>query len=147
MVKRIVSFFCDKSLVIFLIIGGLNTVVSMVGSQLLLSPFTSVMGEGKAYWASTALMFTFCGIFSFIFNRKYSFKSTAPLMKSIIKFVVVIAVCYVISFGISDFIAPILMGWVFPDVSSVWVVRFAMLVAQVIFTFCNYLGQRLWAFN
>lgn len=33
--KKLFSFFWDRSLLIFLIIGGLNTLVSMVGSQLL----------------------------------------------------------------------------------------------------------------
>ena len=32
--KKLFSFFWDRSLLIFLIIGGLNTRVSMVGSQL-----------------------------------------------------------------------------------------------------------------
>ena len=32
--KKLFSFFWDRSLLIFLIIGGLNTLVSMVGSQL-----------------------------------------------------------------------------------------------------------------
>lgn len=32
--KKLFSFFWDRSLLIFLIIGGLNTLVSMAGSQL-----------------------------------------------------------------------------------------------------------------
>ena len=39
------------------------------------------------------------------------------------------------------------MGRFFPAVSTDWQARIAMLVAQVIFTACNYLGQRLWAFK
>ena len=36
MFKKLFSFFWDRSLLFFLIIGALNTLVSMVGSQLLL---------------------------------------------------------------------------------------------------------------
>lgn len=137
--KRIFSFFWDKSLLIFLIIGGINTIVSMAGSQLLYG--------WLGYWGSTALMFAICSIFSFIFNRKYSFKSNAPLLQSILKFTIVITVCYFISFGISDFIMPYICGALFPSLSQQWVQRGAMLFAQCIFTACNYVGQRLWAFK
>lgn len=67
--------------------------------------------------------------------------------KAPVRFSVVIAVCYLISFGLSDFLVPMFMGRFFPAVSTDWQARIAMLVAQVIFTACNYLGQRLWAFK
>lgn len=139
LIKKLFAFFWDKSLLIFLIIGALNTIVSMAGSQLLYG----VLG----YWGSTALMFTVCSVFSFIFNRKYSFESKAPLLQSAVRFAVVIAVCYLISFGLSDLLVPALLGRVFPALSADWQARIAMLAAQVIFTGCNYLGQRLWAFK
>lgn len=145
--KKLLAFFWDKSLLIFLLIGGGNTIISMAGSQLLLSPMTSWWGETVAYWTSTALMFTLCSVASFILNRRFSFESTAPLAQSIFRFAIVIAVCYLISFGLSQFIVPKFMALFFPGVTSEWVTRIAMLVAQVIFTACNYLGQRLWAFK
>lgn len=145
--KKLFSFFWDKSLLIFLCIGAGNTVISMLGSQLLLNPLTNLWGATVAYWASTAFMFTICSIASFILNRKFSFESTAPLAQSIIRFSIVIAVCYLISFGLSDIIVPKAMALLFPAVGSQWVTRIAMLVAQVIFTGCNYIGQRLWAFK
>ena len=76
--KNCSRFFWDRSLLIFLIIGGLNTLVSMVGSQLLYGAL--------GYWGATALMFTVCSVFSFIFNRKYSFESKAPLLQSAVRF-------------------------------------------------------------
>ncbi len=137
--QKLFSFFWDKSLLMFLIIGGLNTVVSMAGSQLLYGAL--------GYWGSTALMFTVCSIFSFIFNRKYSFQSKAPLGQSAVRFAVVIAVCYLISFGLSDILVPGFLMRFFPAVPAEWRGRIAMLAAQAIFTCCNYLGQRLWAFK
>ena len=145
--KKIIEFFCDKSLVFFLIIGGINTVVSTVGSQLLLSPMTSWWGGTAAYWASTAIMFTLCSVFSFIFNRKYSFESKAPLGQSIVRFSVVIAVCYLISFGFSNYATPFIVNIFASALDKVWVTRIAMLLGQVLFTGLNYLGQRLWAFK
>lgn len=137
--KKLISFFWDRSLLIFLIIGGLNTVISMIGSQLLLNYL--------GYWGSTALMFALCSIASFYFNRKYSFESKAPLLQSAVRFSEVIAVCYLISFGLSKWLVPLVVGAFNWPVSTEWVMRIAMLVAQVIFTGCNYIGQRLWAFK
>lgn len=137
--KKLFSFFWDKSLLFFLLIGAANTLVSMAGSQLLYGAL--------GYWGATALMFTVCSVFSFIFNRKYSFESKAPLARSAARFAVVIAVCYLISFGLSDILVPGFLARVFPAVPEEWRGRIAMLVAQVIFTGCNYLGQRLWAFR
>ena len=48
--KKLIRFFCDRSLLFFLLIGGGNTIVSMIGSQLLYGAL--------GYWGSTALMFT-----------------------------------------------------------------------------------------
>lgn len=137
--KKVFAFFWDKSLLFFLLIGAANTLVSMAGSQLLYGAL--------GYWGATALMFTVCSVFSFIFNRKYSFESKAPLAQSAVRFAVVIAVCYLISFGLSDILVPGFLARAFPAVSEEWRGRIAMLVAQVIFTGCNYLGQRLWAFR
>ena len=139
MFKKLFSFFWDRSLLFFLIIGALNTLVSMVGSQLLLGAL--------GYWGSTALMFAVCSVFSFIFNRKYSFQSKAPLLQSAVRFTVVIAVCYLVSFGLSDFLVPWVVDAFAWPISTEWVTRIAMLVAQVIFTGMNYIGQRLWAWK
>lgn len=139
MFKKLFGFFFDKSLLIFLIIGGLNTIVSMAGSQLLYP----VCG----YWASTAIMYVLCSIFSFIFNRKYSFESKAPLLQSALKFAVVIGVCYLVAFGAAQPLTNWACNRLLPDLSAAWRDRLAMLVAQVIFTGLNYIGQRLWAFK
>ena len=39
--KKLFAFFWDKSLLIFAIIGAVNTVITMVGTQLLMGPFTN----------------------------------------------------------------------------------------------------------
>ncbi len=147
MIKKLFSFFWDKSLLIFLIIGGLNTIISMAGSQLLLVPLTSAIGGGAAYWASTSIMFVLCSIPSFIFNRKFSFESKAPLVPSIVRFSTVIAVCYLLGFGFSIYVTPAAVSLLGGAFSETIISRIAMLLGQVIFTLLNYLGQRLWAFR
>lgn len=138
-IKKIFSFFWDKSLFTFLLIGVGNTVISMVGSQLLYGSL--------GYWGSTALMFTLTSVVSFILNRRLSFQSKAPLLRSALRFAAVIAVCYLISFGLSDLLVPALLARLFPALSADWQSRIAMLAAQAVFTCLNYVGQRLWAFK
>lgn len=146
-IKKLFSFFWDKSLLTFILIGAGNTVITVLGSQLLLGPVTNAWGRAAGYWVSTAVMFALTSIISFVLNRKLSFKSNAPLGKSIFRFSVLIAVCYLISFSLSDMIMPALLGVVMPSLSVDWVTRISMLAAQVIFTGMNYVGQRLWAFK
>jgi putative flippase GtrA len=139
MVKKLFAFFWDKSLLLFLLIGGLNTIVSTLGSQLLYNAL--------GYWGSSALMFALCSVVSFVFNRKYSFQSHAPLLRAAVRFSIVIAVCYLVAFGAAQPLTTWAANCFFPALSTDWRNRIAMLVAQVIFTGCNYLGQRLWAFR
>lgn len=146
-VKKLFSFFWDKSLLFFLAVGLLNTVITQIGSQLLLRPVSDLWGPAAGYWIPTSLLFALTSVISFGLNRKYSFKSKAPLGQSILRFSLVIIVCYLIGFGLSDLVVPAFMGAVFPQVSTEWVTRIAILGAQVIFTGLNYIGQRLWAFK
>lgn len=147
MIKKLARFFCDRSLLIFCIIGGLNTVLSVAGSQLLLGPLTARFGDAGGYWGSTAIMYALCSVLSFIFNRKYSFQSKAPLGQSIFRFTVVILVCYLLSFSFSRFLTPAIVGLFAGSMDTTWISRIAMLVGMCIFTALNYVGQRLWAFK
>lgn len=137
--KKLFAFFWDKSLLLFVLIGAGNTIITMVGSQLLFSSL--------GYWGSTALMFTLTSVISFILNRKYSFESKAPLLQSAVRFSIIIAGCYLLSFSISSFLVPWFVQNYVQALAKETVSRIAMIVAQVLFTAMNYLGQRLWAFK
>ena len=144
--KKLFAFFWDKSLLIFAIIGAVNTVITMVGTQLLMGPFTNLWGENVAYWASSATMFFLTSIEAFFLNRHFSFESKAPMGKSAVRFATVVAVCYLLSFSMSKWLVPTFIRVCLPQFEgNAWVLRIALLVAQVIYTGCNYLGQRLWA--
>ena len=104
--KKLFAFFWDKSLLIFAIIGAVNTVITMVGTQLLMGPFTNLWGENVAYWASSATMFFLTSIEAFFLNRHFSFESKAPMGKSAVRFATVVAVCYVLSFSMSKWLVP-----------------------------------------
>ena len=133
--KKLFAFFWDKSLLIFAIIGAVNTVITMVGTQLLMGPFTNLWGENAAYWASSATMFFLTSIEAFFLNRHFSFESKAPMGKSAVRFATVVAVCYVLSFSMSKWLVPTFIHVCLPQFEgNAWVLRIALLVAQVIYT-------------
>lgn len=139
--KKFFGFFFDKSLLIFAIIGGINTIITMTGNFLL---------QNYAHWgffAASAIMFAICSVPSFYFNRKYSFKSKAPLGKSIAKFASLVTACFLISYALTQFLVPWMKDNWFPNINPTLYTLVKVVGIQVVFTLLNYVGQRLWAFK
>lgn len=141
MIKKLFLQFYDKSFVYFLIIGGANTFISLA------LMFACYNALGLGYWVSSAAAFAICSVISYILNRKLSFKSNAPVLTSAIKFAIVIIVCYTLAFGIAKPAAFYIAGKTGLDLKTSLIEQCAMLLAQCIFTFLNFLGQKLWAFR
>ena len=140
-IKKIFGFFWDKSLMTFLIIGGVNTVVSM-SLNFALKNFA-----GWPLFFSSAIAFALTAIPAFYFNRKYSFKSKAPLGQSIFRFAVVTVVCFLLSFGLNNIAMPWLrLNWL-SGMNEMLFSLINIVGIQVVFTVLNYCGQRLWAFK
>lgn len=141
LIKKLFAFFWDRSLLIFLIIGGLNTVASMTINFLL-----NNFGGWHFFWSS-AFAFAVCSVPSFYFNRKYSFQSKAPLGQSIFRFSVIIVGCFLLSYFLSNLAVPWMYEHWFPGIHPMLYSFIRIVGLQVVFTLLNYLGQRLWAFK
>jgi putative flippase GtrA len=128
-------------LLIFLIIGGANTIVSYFIS------FALATWGNWSLFPSTALSYALCSVPSFYFNLKFSFKSNAPLAKSIFRFTIIITVCFFLSYGLNNIVMPFLRNNLLASLSDIWYTLIRLLGIQVVFTILNYIGQRLWAFN
>lgn len=139
--KKFFAIFFDVSFLKFLLIGGCNFILSMA-IMFLLYNFLNL-----GYWGSSMISFTLCSVISYILNRKYSFKSTAPLIKSAVKFSIVIAISYVVAFGAAKPIMLWLMQIAKINLQEKIIEQLAMILAQGIFTIINFIGQRLWAFK
>ncbi len=139
--KRLFSFFWDKSLMMFLIIGAVNTVISM-SLNFVLHNFA-----GWPLYFSTLLAFVLTAVPAFYFNRKFSFKSKAPLAQSIFRFAVVTLVCLHISFALNN----LAMLWLrenwWSGLHPLLYSAITIVGIQGVFTVLNYCGQRLWAFK
>lgn len=129
------SFF-DKSIPRFLLVGVANTLFSAVIMFLL---------EFMGYWPSTAIAYIAGGTLSFFLNRRFTFESEEPLLRSGVKFAVNLVVCYVIAYLIAQPAA----GWFLGafKLTAIWQERITKLFGMGLYTVINYFGQRFFAFK
>lgn len=132
----------DRSLILFLVIGVGNTLISFVIMQAMYA-----LGWG-GYWLSSAFAFAVTSVLSFIFNKKYSFRNRDSIKNTAWRFALVIAVCYLLAYSAARPATIWLLNKLAPgDILPVSNDQIAMLVGQVLFTGLNYLGQRFFAFK
>ena len=135
----------DSSFVRFLIVGVINT---LVGTAVMFGLY-NLAGLHKwgqvGYWLSTIGNYTVGSVVSFFLNKHFTFKNKEKGRAVVIRFVVNIAVCMVLAYGIAQraveaalsgtFLSPQLQG------------NLSMLVGMGLFVLLNYFGQRFFAFR
>ena len=128
--------FFDPSMWKFLLVGVANTLLSAVLMFLL---------EGLGYWPSTAIAYVAGAALSFFLNRSFTFKSNAAFWPSVLRFVINVAVCYLIAYSI----AQPAVTWALSStaISAVWQERIAKVCGMGLYTVLNYFGQRFFAFR
>ena len=121
----------DAQFIRFLGVGVINTAVGTATMFLLYNVF------GAGYWISSASNYIVGSIVSYILNKKFTFKNQDSHKKTIIKFIVGIAVCYGIAYGIAKpLVHTLLIGQ-----SQTVADNVAMLVGMGLFVIINYLSQ------
>lgn len=126
----------DKSFILFLIVGGINTLVSAVLMFLL---------EKTGYWVSTVVAYAVGAAISFFLNKKFTFKSEGNTGKSAAKFIINVAVCYLIAYSAAQPVATLILSAT--SLSSLWIERVAKLFGMGLYTLINYFGQKFFAFK
>lgn len=143
--KKFLKLFFDKSLLIFICVGLANTVVSLAIMFLLYN----ICHFG--YWGSSAVAYVLASIMSFVLNKNLTFSHKGSVLKSAVRFSIVIAVCYLIAFKAAQPLTMFLLAKFFKGFARTgtkkMVEQITMLVGMVIFTALNYLGQRFFAFR
>lgn len=124
----------------FLLVGVLNTLIGL-SSSFLLYNFV-LMG----YWAATFGGNLIGATASYFLNRRFTFRSNVSVSSSWWKFVVVIILCYVVSYGCSLWISQSLY-WLLPQASQKLVQNFAILLGNGLYTILNYLGHKYFTFR
>lgn len=172
--KDFLKKFFDIKFWKFILVGAINTVVGMCvmyGMYFLGDTFnwygemaasfvdTAALNSAEAakqilamantinFWVSSALNYTLTSILSYILNKNITFKSKGNTGRSLFRFIINIAVCYLISYGLARPLTSWVMTTYFPTVSDKMTEYITMFVGMVFFTACNYIGQRFFAFK
>jgi putative flippase GtrA len=128
------------SFVRFIIVGLLNTAVGLSAMYLFLHLF------GLTYWVATFTGNAIGACVSYALNRAFTFKSSAPVGKSMFRFLTVILICYFLSY----YLGRQLSLWVFsliPGFPSGLATDAAILFGTGIYTIANYIGQKAFVFK
>ena len=134
--KKLLALF-DVKMWKFLLVGLLNTLVGD-GLSFLLINLTDM-----GIWLATALPMALASVMSYFLNKHFTFKNTETGWRPAVRFALNIAMCYVVAYGI----AIPLMQWALSTADPALRDNVAKLTGMVLFTGCNYLGQRLFAFR
>ena len=135
--KALLKKLFDPSLWRFLIVGCVNTAV---GAAIMFSLYNLA---GCSYWFSSAANYVLTSILSFFLNKHFTFRSKKYTLREVLRFALNIAVCYLIAYGIAKPLTLRLLAGASDSLRD----NAAMLVGMVLFTVCNYFGQRFFAFR
>ncbi|MEI7025110.1 GtrA family protein [Paenibacillus sp. y28] len=143
--KTLVMRLAGQRFVRFLLVGVINTLIGL-GSTLLLLNWA-----GLNYWWATFLGNASGAVVSYILNRTFTFRSKAGLASSFWRFVLVIVVCYFLSYGISLWISRMLVSMLgalgSQSATELWEKNGAALLGAVIYTLSNYAGHKYFTFR
>lgn len=129
--------FLDISMVRFLIVGCINTAV---GTYIMFGLYNLAHWS---YWLSSAANYTLTSILSFFLNKYFTFQSKTWSFREVLRFILNIAVCYFLAYGAAKPLVRLLLA----DSTQVIRDNVSMLVGMVLFTCCNYIGQRFFTFK
>ncbi|AEI39239.1 GtrA family protein [Paenibacillus mucilaginosus] len=134
------EIFIKNSLIKFLIVGIVNTVI---GTGVMLFLFNIV---DISYWYSTFFGNVAGALNSYFLNRSYTFKSTASFQQSALKFICVIIFSYFIAYFSSPYISVFIIS--FSSNFPAWLAgNLPILLGTIMYTFINYFGQKKFVFN
>ena len=129
--KWMKSFF-DIKFLKFICVGVINT---LVGTGVM---FLAYNIWGLGYWISSAANYVVGSIVSYILNKHFTFKNTAKDKKTIIRFVINIAACYLIAYGLAKPLVSRVLHQYPINIRD----NMSMLVGMGLFVVLNYLSQR-----
>lgn len=129
--------FFDVTMIKFILVGIINTAVGMGTMFLCYNLFH------LSYWISSASNYVVGSIVSYFLNKHFTFQNKSKSMKTVVKFIINITVCYLIAYGVAKPLA----GLAFISFAKSIQDNVAMLAGSVFFVGLNYIGQRFWAFR
>ncbi|MEK8126500.1 GtrA family protein [Paenibacillus filicis] len=132
--------FFTSSVFRFLLVGLLNTAIGLSVMLGLLHL------AGLDYWTSTLLGTAVGACVSYLLNRTFTFKSQASYKSSLVKFILVLACCYLVAYASSSLFTNVLREFV-PILSEDMSHTVAVVLGNGLYTVLNYVGQRYVVFG
>jgi putative flippase GtrA len=130
----------NHSFIRFLLVGVINTIVGLT------SMYTLLHFVGLSYWPATFIGNSIGAAVSYFLNKTFTFHSEQRVSQTWYRFMIVIVVCYFISFYIGKNAVIFVMERT-PQFPTSYVNDLAILVGAGLYTISNYLGQRLFVFS
>lgn len=127
----------DKTMIKFVLVGAVNTLVGC-GVMFLLYNLANC-----SYWLSSAANYVVGGVVSFFLNKYFTFQNHERSWKQVVKFIAIVAVCYLLAYGAAK---PAVM-WLLSGQTVKVQENVAMVVGMGLYTVLNYFGQRFFAFK
>ena len=138
--KALILKLLDKTFWKFILVGIVNTLVG-TGIMFLLH---SILPESDwAYWVSSAANYVVGSIVSYFLNKYYTFQNKSKSIRTVVRFVINITVCYLLAYGIAKPVMAKILSFTTENLQQ----KGAMLVGMGLFVILNYLGQRFFAFK
>ena len=133
MIKR----FLDITFLKFILVGIVNTII---GTTVMFLCYNALHCN---YWFSSAMNYIIGSIVSYFLNKYFTFQNKERNWKIVAKYVINIAICYLIAYGIAKpLVAHLLSGQTLAIQENG-----AMIVGMVLFVILNYIGQRFFTFK
>ncbi|MDO5035145.1 MAG: GtrA family protein [Actinomycetaceae bacterium] len=120
----------------FIVVGIINTIV---GTAVM---FLAYNWLGFGYWVSSALNYIIGSIVSFILNKYFTFQNKERSIRQIVLFILNIAVCYLIAYGVAKPLVLAVTAGLSPKMAD----NLSMGLGMILFVALNYLGQRFIVF-
>lgn len=127
----------DKTTGKFLLVGVVNT---LFGSGIM---FLSYNLLHFSYWVSSALNYILGSILSYFLNKFFTFRSNVKGGGELVRFVLNIALCYLLAYGIAKPLVAAILAGARPAIQD----NGAMIVGMCLFVALNYFGQRYFVFR
>lgn len=128
--------FFDKKTLKFFAVGVINTVL---GAGIM---FISYNVLKINYWISSAMNYVVVCIVSFFLNNFWTFGYKDKSIKTVLKFILTVSVCYALAYGAAEPLIKLMLSGSSKAVQE----NVAMACGMVLYTIINYLGQRFFAF-
>ena len=125
----------------FGLVGILNTVV---GTMVMFFAF-NVLNMG--YWFSSAMNYIVGSILSYFLNKYFTFGSEKRSKREVIRFLVNIALCYLLAYGLAQPIVKKLIVAMDISLKERILEQVAMIFGMCFFVVLNFLGQKLFVFK